>query len=146
MADMQGLKDRYLQHVQRLARASGTRVRDVVALAAPNGVPRFGSSAVKIRDSIGTTEPEITGTSVIMTVFSTAPQALFTDQGTAGPYIIRPRSAGGTLFFFWANGPSGAGDYAFNYVTHPGTRAQEWFSKPMVSYWHSALLDSIGTT
>lgn len=59
----------------------------------------------------------------------TAPQALWTDQGTK-PHTIRVKNAR-ALVFFWPKAPAelgGPGTYFFLKVNHPGNAASLWFS------------------
>lgn len=76
-------------------------------------------------------------------IIADTPQAEYTDKGTRGPYTIAAKG-GGMLAFFWENGPQGAGDYVYRFVTHPGIKAQNWFEEPMGQRWLEALQEAAG--
>lgn len=50
----------------------------------------------------------------------------YVHEGTQ-PHVIEARD-GGTLSFWWANGPDGAGQYFMKRVQHPGTRPNRFFT------------------
>jgi len=77
------------------------------------------------------------GSTVRTYVEATAPYAKFVDQGTRGPYIIRPRRAKVLRFV-----QHGVVRYA-KYVIHPGIRARHFFSKPMPQRWRVSLEEAV---
>ncbi len=139
MADMSSLKSRVRARQVQLARVASLHVLQTTGLAAPVGRNRDKTDP-PLRRTLQVTNPRATGHRVTVTIYTRAPQALWTDEGTRGPYIIRPRNPGGMLRFYWPRGFEGPGNYAFRYVTHPGIAAQHWFRKPMQRRWRGALL------
>lgn len=130
MADLSDLVDQLGRFQEDVSAAAADTVLNDTQGAAP----------VKTGETRDSVHIDQTGSGQ-WTISADAPQAVFTDQGTRGPYIIRASSAK-VLAFEWDSGPKGAGTYFFPQVTHPGIAAQHWFEDPMEERWASALQDA----
>lgn len=134
MANLDGLRDRLLQHGVDLVDRAAPIVRDETRAASSR---RSGTLA----DSIDVV-PATGGTLVTTTITAAAPYAQYQDEGTGiygptGARIFPTRAK--VLVFDW---PAAGGTvFARSIAGAPG---RHFFHEPMHDRWHQALLASVG--
>lgn len=138
----------------RLRARIKTRSREVVEEAAAlmgQALDRSVPVATgKLRDSqvISVSDAE---DRVSVSITYTEPYWRVTDQGTP-THLITPKNHP-VLYFFWDNAPpsgsyhrgtfSGPGEYAFDYVNHPGQQGTNWYGSIVNSAtWADALYEA----
>lgn len=101
------------------------------------GVPGHRPSNPKLRESRQVVTTDL-GDRFVTTVTYTAPQAMFTEYGTA-PHRIEPHRPPWALHFYW---PKVDGWVYFDHVNHPGSHVHDgWFSRT-VAGWPQAVADA----